>query len=82
MLNDDRADWTPAFELSRSRVAYVWMAALKASLVAANLEAAGFTIRSQIIWQKQHFALSRGDYHWGHEPAFYEVRGKGRWCGD
>ena len=31
---------------------------------------------------KQHFALSRGDYHWGHEPAWYAVRGKGQWRGD
>jgi DNA modification methylase len=43
---------------------------------------AGFKLRSQIIWQKQHFALSRGDYHWAHEPAWYAVRGKGQWLGD
>ena len=63
-------------------IAYVWHAALKAPTVAADLEAAGFKIRSQIIWVKQHFALSRGDYHWGHEPAWYAVRGKGQWRGD
>ena len=63
-------------------VAYVWHAALKASVVAVDLEAAGFSIRSQIIWVKQHFALSRGDYHWQHEPCWYAVRGKGRWLGD
>ena len=56
--------------------------ALRAPGVAADLEAAGFTIRSQIIWVKQHFALSRGDYHWGHEPAWYAVRGTGQWRGD
>ena len=28
--------------------------------------------------------LSRGDYHWQHEPCFYAVRsgGKGHWNGD
>jgi DNA modification methylase len=33
---------------------------------------------------KQHFALSRGDYHWQHEPCWYAVReGKSSsWCGD
>ena len=82
VLNDDRAEWTAAWQLFPGRVAYVWHAGLKAPAVAADLEAAGFTIRSQIIWQKQHFALSRGDYHWGHEPAWYAVRGKGHWCGD
>jgi len=82
VLNDDRANWTPAWQLSPGRVAYVWHAALKAPGVARDLEAAGFAIRSQIIWVKQHFALSRGDYHWGHEPCWYAVRGKGQWRGD
>jgi DNA modification methylase len=82
VLNDDRANWTPAWQLFPGRVAYVWHAALKAPGVATDLEAAGFAIRSQIIWVKQHFALSRGDYHWGHEPCWYAVRGKGQWRGD
>jgi DNA modification methylase len=82
VTNDDRAEWTAAWALFPGAIAYVWHAALKAPTVAADLEAAGFKIRSQIIWQKQHFALSRGDYHWGHEPAWYGVRGKGQWCGD
>src|SRR5262249_17713335 len=40
--------------------------------------------RSQIIWAKQHFALSRGDYHWQHEPCWYAVRrgSSSKWCGD
>ena len=29
----------------------------------------GFEIRSQIIWSKDRFALSRGHYHW-HFPSF------------
>ena len=82
VMNDDRAEWTPAWHLFPGAIAYVWHAALKAPTVAADLETAGFTIRSQIIWQKQHFALSRGDYHWAHEPAWYAVRGKGHWRGD
>jgi DNA modification methylase len=84
VANDDRASWTAAWQLFPGPVAYVWHAALKAPAVAADLEAAGFRIRSQIIWVKQHFALSRGDYHWGHEPAWYAVRqgAKSHWCGD
>jgi len=82
VMNDDRAEWTAAWKLFPGNVAYVWHAALKAPTVAADLEAAGFKIRSQIIWHKQHFALSRGDYHWCHEPAWYAVRGKGQWRGD
>jgi DNA modification methylase len=82
VLNDHRADWTAAWHLFRGAVAYVWHAGLHAGSVATGLEAAGFKIRSQIIWNKQHFALSRGDYHWAHEPAWYAVRGRGHWCGD
>jgi DNA modification methylase len=82
VANDNRAEWTDAWQLFPGRVAYVWHAALKAPLVARDLEAAGFAIRSQIIWVKQHFALNRGDYHWGHEPCWYAVRGTGQWRGD
>ena len=55
--NDDRADWTEAYKLFPGNVAYVWHAGVRAAEVAAGLEAAGFRIRAQIIWAKQHFAL-------------------------
>jgi DNA modification methylase len=82
--NDDRVDWTPAWALFTGDVAYVWHAGVHAAEVAAGLEASGFRIRAQIIWRKQHFALSRGDFHWQHEPCWYAVReGKSsNWCGD
>ena len=82
VANDDRADWRSAFELFVGPIAYVWHAALAAATVAGSLTAAGFTLRSQIIWRKQHFVLSRGDYHWAHEPCWYAVRHKGAWRGD
>lgn len=49
-----------------------------------QLEAAGFEIRSQIIWAKSSFAISRGHYHWQHEPCWYAVRkgSTGHWAGD
>jgi DNA modification methylase len=82
--NDDRVDWTEAYKLFPGDVAYVWHAGVHAAEVAANLEAVGFRIRAQIIWVKQHYALSRGDFHWGHEACWYAVRaGKSsNWCGD
>ncbi|PHP64732.1 DNA methylase [Zhengella mangrovi] len=84
VLNDDRADWREAWALFPGDVAYVWHGALHASLVAASLEASGFAIRSQIIWDKTRLVIGRGDYHWAHEPAWYAVReGKtGHWSGD
>jgi DNA modification methylase len=84
VLNDDRADWREAWALFPGDVAYVWHGALHAATVAESLEACGFAIRSQIIWAKERLVLSRGDYHWQHEPAWYAVRksGKGHWAGD
>jgi DNA modification methylase len=82
--NDNRADWTPAYRLFPGDVIYVWHAGVHASEVAAGIRAAGFELRAQIIWAKQHFALSRGAYHWQHEPCWYAVRKGGRsyWRGD
>ena len=84
VLNDDRADWHEAWALFPGDVAYVWHGALHATTVADSLIGAGFDIRSQIIWAKDRLVLSRGDYHWQHEPCWYAVRkrGKGHWAGD
>ena len=84
VLNDDRADWREAWALFPGDVAYVWHAGLFASTVQQSLEAVGFVCRSQIIWAKDRFALSRGDYHWQHEPCWYAVRkgSVGHWNGD
>jgi DNA modification methylase len=84
VLNDDRADWREAYALFPGDVAYVWHGALHGDVVAAGLAACGLQLRAQIIWAKQHFTLSRGDYHWKHEACWYAVReGKGsHWRGD
>jgi len=84
VLNDDRADWREAWALFPGDVAYVWHGALHAGEVAESLEVSGFNIRSQIIWAKDRLVLSRGDYHWQHEPCAYAVKktGKGHWAGD
>jgi DNA modification methylase len=84
VTNDHQADWSAAYKLFTGDIAYVWHAGVHAAEVAESLAAAEFQIRSQIVWAKQHFALSRGNYHWQHEPCWYGVR-KGRssrWRGD
>jgi len=80
--NDDQADWGAAWRLFPGNIAYVWHGALHAPTVARSLVQTGFTIRAQIIWAKERLVLSRGDYHWAHEPAWYAVRSKGHWTGD
>jgi DNA modification methylase len=82
VANDDRADWRAAWALFPGDVAYVWHGALHAGTVAESLAAEGFEIRAQIVWAKERLVLSRGHYHWQHEPCWYAVRGKGHWSGD
>jgi DNA modification methylase len=83
VANDDRIDWSEAWALFPGSVAYIWHAGIHAAEVARGLETCGFQIRSQIIWLKQHFAISRGAYHWQHEPCWYAVRRgqTGHWRG-
>lgn len=80
--NDERADWSAAWALFPGEIAYVWHGALHAATVAESLLRTGFTIRSQIVWAKERLVMSRGDYHWQHEPCWYAVRKKGNWTGD
>lgn len=72
--NDEQVNWALAWHLFPGSIAYVWHADRFASEVQKSLEDAEFEIIAQIIWAKQHFALSRGDYHWQHEPCWYAVK--------
>jgi DNA modification methylase len=81
---DDRADWSEAWALFSGDVIYTWHAGNMAHTVADSLIAAGFEIRSQIIWAKSQFVIGRGHYHPHHEPCWYAVRkgATGHWAGD
>jgi DNA modification methylase len=84
VMHDDRVDWSAVWKLFPGDVAYIWHAGKYCGEVAAHLHQAGFDIRAQIIWAKNRFALSRGNYHWQHEPCWYAVRHgrKAHWVGD
>ena len=84
VANDDRCDWRQAYELSPASVVYCWHASLHSNVFQASIEAAGFEVRAQIIWNKPVMVFSQGHYHWKHEPCWYAVR-KGataNWGGD
>lgn len=72
--NDDKVNWIDAYSLFKGNVTYVWHAGKYCLEVAQDLKDCGFDIINQLIWVKQHFVLSRGDYHWQHEPCFYAVK--------
>ena len=81
---DDKFDWTDTYKLFPGSVIYVWHASIFSIDVGLNIRDAGFQIRAEIIWNKDHFAFGRGNYHWKHEPCWYAVRKNrsGKWCGD
>ena len=74
VTSDDRVDWREAWALFPGDVAYCWHAGRHASVVQESLASAGLVVVAQVIWNKDRFALSRGDYHWKHEPCWYAVR--------
>ena len=82
--NDTNADWTEAWALTPAKVAYVYHADIYSGIVQESLSKCDFEIRSQIIWVKSHFAISRADYHWKHEPCWYAVKkgNKSNWASD
>jgi DNA modification methylase len=82
--NDNNADWTEAWALSPSKVAYIYHADKFSGTVQKSLEDCDFYIRCQIVWVKSHFAIGRGDYHHKHEPCWYAVKkgSKGNWASD
>lgn len=80
--NDHIADWSDVFKLWDAQIIYCWHAAVKSSTVQNSLEQLGYKTISQIIWAKQHFVLSRGDYHWQHEPCWYMAKGQHDWQGE
>jgi DNA modification methylase len=72
--NDSKINWEQAWNLFHGDICYVWCASWYLSETDLSLQESDFEKKSLIIWAKQHFALSRGDYHWQHEPCWYCVR--------
>ena len=84
VMNDDRADWSEAWRLFPGEVAYTWVASAKYLDAMTSLMAASLEIRNHIIWVKNILVISRGHYHYRHEPLIYAVRkdATASWAGD
>jgi len=74
VLNDERYDWSEAYSLFTGDVAYVWHSDKYSHKFAESIENCGFDLINLIIWSKNRFILSRGDYHHQYEPLWYAVR--------
>ena len=74
VLNDDRYDWSDAYSLFTGDVAYIWHLSKYTHKFAEHIENNGFDLINLIVWSKNRFVLSRGDYHHQHEPLWYGVK--------
>ena len=83
-FEDGGSDISSNLRLSRADVAYIWHEAMSGGALKVQLESLGFEVRSQIVWAKSSFAISRGHYNWQHETCFYCVRkgSSANWIGD
>ncbi|MBQ9602427.1 MAG: DNA modification methylase [Paludibacteraceae bacterium] len=50
---------------------YMWYASREHVNFETALNAAGLTVREQLIWNKSSLVLGRFDYHFKHEPCLY-----------
>lgn len=50
---------------------YIWHSSSTAQSFLSAVSAVGWSCRETLIWNKNHFTLSRQDYHWKHEPCLY-----------
>lgn len=50
---------------------YIWHASRTQREFENAINAAGFTVRQQLIWNKSSLVIGRQDYQWKHEPCFY-----------
>lgn len=83
IIGDDNFEWLRAFDALPCDVLYMWMGSTSLARVQDYLESCGFSVCYLLIWNKDNFALGRGDYHWKHEFCLYMVRrgAKHNWQG-
>ena len=55
---------------------YIWFASREHINFETALKNAGLKVRQELIWNKSHFILGRGHYHWKHEPCLYGRKGE------
>lgn len=73
---DFRAFLSSAFKVTKPLLIpgagfYIWHADNTRRDFLNAIEDVGWTVREILIWNKNHFTLSRQDYHWKHEPCLY-----------
>lgn len=54
---------------------YVFYASVETVNFRDAISRAGFTIKQDLIWNKNHFTIGRMDYQWKHEPILFGWKG-------
>lgn len=52
-------------------VFYCWYASKEVVNFHTSLEDSGFTVKQELIWNKNSMVMGRQDYQWKHEPCLY-----------
>ena len=50
---------------------YCWYASKEVVNFHSSLEESGFTVKQELIWNKNSLVMGRQDYQWKHEPCLY-----------
>ena len=66
-----------AYIISKQAAFYVWAPGLFGAAIFDGIVAAGWKVKSQIVWHKIPFVLGRADYHWQHEVMWYGFKEEG-----
>ncbi len=91
--NDDMGDeefrefLTKAFSaadrvMKEGAVFYIWHADLEGYNFRGACRDIGWQVRTCLVWNKGSLVLSRGDYHWKHEPCGWKEGAAHLWASD
>lgn len=63
---------------------YIWCASRTWNIFEQSVENLGWSVRQQLIWNKDVFVMGRQDYQWKHEPCLYGWKpgAAHKWCSD
>ena len=63
---------------------YCWYASKEVVNFHTSIEESGFTVKQELIWNKNSMVMGRQDYQWKHEPCLYGWKETDPhvWCGD
>jgi DNA modification methylase len=78
---DTERGWRLAWEHAPCEVAYIWHSDKQRRQLEDALLAVGWTLRQEIVWVKEAWAMSRTLWAYRHEACLFLTRGETHWTG-